>query len=50
MADETDYVQRFTRGERAVHVLLFCSLIILSITGLTLKYHESWLAQWIIKL
>src|SRR5208337_5288807 len=50
MADETDCVQRFTRGERVVHALLFCSLIILSITGLTLKYHESWLAQWIIRL
>jgi len=50
MADETSYVQRFTRGERAVHALLFCSLIILSVTGLTLKYHDSWLAQWIIRL
>jgi formate dehydrogenase gamma subunit len=50
MANEADYVERFTASERAVHVLLFSSLIILSITGLTLKYHESWFAQSIMRL
>ena len=50
MANEGDYVERFTVSERAVHLLLFSSLIILSITGLTLKYHESWFAQSIMRL
>jgi|WetSurSiteA1Bulk_404760.scaffolds.fasta_scaffold113311_2 formate dehydrogenase subunit gamma len=50
MANEGDRIQRFTASERTIHVLLFASLIILSITGLTLKYHESWPAQWIIRL
>jgi formate dehydrogenase subunit gamma len=50
MASEGEYVQRFTLSERIIHVLLFSSLIVLSITGLTLKYHESGFAQWIIGL
>lgn len=50
MTNEGDSVQRFTASERTVHILLFSSLILLSITGLTLKYHESSLARWIIKL
>ncbi len=48
MANEGEYIQRFTVSERITHILLFSSLIILSITGLTLKYHESALAHWII--
>jgi len=50
MANKDEYIQRFTVSERITHILLFSSLIILSITGLTLKYHESALAQWIIKM
>ncbi len=50
MANGGEYVQRFTVSERIVHILLFSSLIVLSITGLTLKYHESALAQWIIRV
>ena len=41
MTNEGEYIQRFTVSERITHILLFSSLIILSITGLTLKYHES---------
>jgi cytochrome b subunit of formate dehydrogenase len=50
MADEEERVQRFTISERVIHILLFASLIVLSITGLTLKYHQSWLAHGIIRL
>ncbi len=50
MANSGDQVLRFTASERAIHILLFSSLIILSITGLTLKYHDSWLAQSVMKL
>lgn len=50
MANEGEYIQRFTVSERITHILLFSSLIILSITGLTLKYHESGFAQWIIRM
>jgi formate dehydrogenase subunit gamma len=49
MASEADRIERFTFSERAIHILLFSSLIVLSVTGLTLKYHESWLAQLIIR-
>jgi formate dehydrogenase subunit gamma len=48
MADNP--VRRFIASELTTHVVLFGSLIILSITGLTLKYHESWLSQWIIRI
>ncbi len=50
MASEGLGVQRFSVSERIIHILLFSSLIILSVTGLTLKYHESAFAQWIIKM
>jgi formate dehydrogenase subunit gamma len=50
MAKVVDYVERFSLSERVVHVLLFSALIILSITGLALKYHESTISQWVIKL
>jgi formate dehydrogenase subunit gamma len=50
MANNADKIQRFTLSERIVHIFLFSSLIILSITGLTLKFHSSALAQWIIRL
>ena len=50
MANEVDSVERFSLSQRIIHILLFSALIILSITGLTLKYHESVIAQWIIKL
>ncbi len=46
----SDRFQRFTASERTIHVLLFASLIVLSITGLTLKYHDTWLARGIIRL
>ena len=50
MIRETDQVERFTKSERAILIFFFSSLIILTITGLTLKYHESWFAQWIMHL
>ena len=50
MANDTDFVERFTLSERVTHIVLFVSLIVLSVTGLTLKYHESTVAQWIIRL
>lgn len=50
MVNNGKYIQRFTVSERAIHMLLLGSLIVLSITGLTLKYHESAFAQWIIRL
>ncbi len=49
MAHEGEDIQRFSLSERVVHILLFGSLVILSITGLALKYHESTFAQWIIR-
>ncbi len=48
--NEGNGIQRFTASERAIHILLFCSLIVLSITGLALKYHDSALGQWFIRV
>jgi formate dehydrogenase subunit gamma len=48
--DQRDRIMRFSFSERFIHVLLFGSLIILSVTGLSLKYNDSWLAHWIIRL
>ncbi len=50
MTNRDDYIERFSVSERVVHILLFSALIILSVTGLALKYHESTIAQWIIRL
>jgi formate dehydrogenase subunit gamma len=50
MTKVVDCVERFSVSERVVHILLFSALIILSITGLTLKYHDSAISQWIIGL
>lgn len=43
-------VQRFTLNERIQHVILFASLIILAVTGLALKYHNTWLGAFLIRI
>jgi formate dehydrogenase subunit gamma len=41
---------RFTKFELIQHILLFITLLILSITGLSLKYYDSYLGKWFIDL
>jgi formate dehydrogenase subunit gamma len=48
--EEQMMVQRFTRSQRVQHFLLLVSFIILIITGLALKYHDSWLGKLVINL
>ncbi|HVP37154.1 MAG TPA: cytochrome b/b6 domain-containing protein [Terriglobales bacterium] len=48
--EEQITVMRFTRSQRVQHFLLLISFIILIITGLALKYHDSWLGKLIINL
>ncbi len=45
-----EYIQRFDKNQRIQHVLLMTSLIILGITGFSLKYSDTFLGSFIIKL
>jgi formate dehydrogenase subunit gamma len=45
-----EYVLRFNLIERIQHVILFITLIMLLITGLSLVYHDSWIGKFIIQL
>jgi formate dehydrogenase subunit gamma len=44
------YHIRFTKFELIQHILLFLTLIILSLSGLSLKYHDSFLGKFFIDL
>jgi len=39
---EDSQIERFDLNERIQHILLLSALIILSLTGLALKFHDSW--------
>lgn len=41
---------RFSLHQRIQHIILLSSMIILALTGLTLKFHENTVAQFIIKI
>jgi cytochrome b subunit of formate dehydrogenase len=43
-------VTRFSPNFRIQHIILFTSLIVLSATGLSLMFHDNWLAALIIRL
>jgi cytochrome b subunit of formate dehydrogenase len=43
-------VVRFTLIERIQHIILFITLIMLSLTGLSLKFHDSWFGRWMVEL
>jgi cytochrome b subunit of formate dehydrogenase len=45
-----EYIVRFTLVQRVQHIVLMIALVLLSITGLTLKFHELWLSQFLIRL
>jgi formate dehydrogenase gamma subunit len=45
-----EYIIRFNLTERIQHVVLFITLIMLLLTGLSLAYHDSWLGKFIIQL
>ncbi|HEX9911835.1 MAG TPA: cytochrome b/b6 domain-containing protein [candidate division Zixibacteria bacterium] len=48
--EEKIMVERLTRSQRVQHFLLLVSFIILIITGLALKFHDSWFGELIITL
>ncbi len=48
--EEKTMVQRFSRSQRVQHFLLLTSFIILIVTGLALKFHNSWLGKLVITL
>ncbi|MBI5115888.1 hypothetical protein HZA56_05400 [Candidatus Poribacteria bacterium] len=43
-------ITRFSLNFRIQHIVLFTSLIVLGITGLSLMFHDNWLATLIIRL
>ena len=45
-----DHVVRLSRSMRIQHGLLALSMIMLSLTGLALRYHDSWFGKLVIKL
>jgi cytochrome b subunit of formate dehydrogenase len=48
--NEQAEVTRFSLNFRIQHVILFASLIVLSVTGLSLMFHDNWFAALIIRL
>lgn len=50
MKSEDEYVVRFNLIERIQHIILFVSLIMLLITGLSLTYHDSWIGRLVLGL
>lgn len=45
----TQDIERFTINERLQHIILFVSLIVLALTGLALKYHNTWFGAFLIR-
>ncbi len=48
MKTQDEYVVRFNLAERIQHIILFVSLIMLLITGLSLTYYDSWIGRMMI--
>jgi len=48
--EQTKAVQRLSRSQRFQHFLLLFSFIILIITGLALKFHDTWFGRFIITI
>ncbi|MDP3025353.1 MAG: cytochrome b/b6 domain-containing protein [candidate division Zixibacteria bacterium] len=48
--EEKIMIERFTRSQRVQHFLLLVSFIILIVTGLALKFHDSWFGKLVITL
>ncbi|MFC2170002.1 formate dehydrogenase subunit gamma [Acidobacteriota bacterium] len=50
MSDKEQVFQRFDLNQRVQHIVLFVCLILLSLTGLALKFHNTWLGRLLMKL
>lgn len=44
------YVERFSLNQRIQHILTMISMLVLSLTGLALKYHDTWLGRAMISI
>jgi len=44
-----EHIIRFTKTERIQHILLFLSIIVLGITGFSLKYSDTSFGRWLIQ-
>jgi len=47
---QNEYIIRFNMTERIQHIILFVSLIMLLLTGLSLTYYNSWFGKFMIGL
>ncbi len=47
---EKEYIERLTVNERIQHVILFTSIIILTITGLSLMFHGTYIGDFLIRI
>lgn len=47
---EEETVERFSLNFRIQHILLFLSMVVLSVTGLSLRFHQSWIGKLLIQL
>ncbi|MCX8011523.1 MAG: hypothetical protein N3A61_10245, partial [Ignavibacteria bacterium] len=45
-----ELIERFNLIERIQHIVLFVTLIMLLITGLSLTFYDSWLGRFMIEL
>ncbi len=43
-------IQRLSRNQRIQHLILLISMIVLSVTGLVLKFHSNSFSVWLIKI
>jgi formate dehydrogenase gamma subunit len=45
-----DEVLRFTVAERVQHLMMMISMIVLALTGLSLRFHQTFWGSWLIRL
>jgi cytochrome b subunit of formate dehydrogenase len=50
MRDKKSEIQRFDLIQRIQHIILFVCLIILSLTGLALRFHSTWFGRLLMKV
>jgi len=50
MKEEQIKVQRFSTNMRVQHFLLLSSFLVLTITGLALRFHDSWFGRFMIEI
>ncbi|MFQ6082646.1 MAG: formate dehydrogenase subunit gamma [Candidatus Aminicenantia bacterium] len=50
MKDKKNEIQRFDLNQRIQHIILFLCLIVLSLTGLALRFYDTWFGRLLMKM